>query len=273
MKIIMATFIISLFAMPVIGAPAFPFEELLLRAKFVCIADATSFDGSNVVLNVLTNLRGNTGTNVFFFKVDTTWGNPKQGRQYFVFSQGHDYWGVPKSEIKLSQGLDGQGSYCGWIMFPIEKTNGMEVVQNAHSNKFRKPEEKMGLLSLEQAKALVGNTPYNENLGLEIVKIKPIPFKLLYKGDSKRLFPEDGITNTLLKGRTVPRDEYDVTFADVASGTNFVVRSGDEFTCGRRMLKLMKISASGLVCYLKDLNTGVEFNIKRKDPLDKDPHH
>lgn len=153
-KIVIAA-LFSMLAAPTLAAPAYPLDGLLVRAKFVCVADVSEIDGTNIVLVVQTNLRGEPGTNTLRFKVDAEWGKPEKGQQYFVFSQGHDRWGEPKDEIKLSQGLDCQGSYCGWIMLPIKTTNGLTTVQNAFSFKFRKPEEGIGPLTFEQAKELV----------------------------------------------------------------------------------------------------------------------
>ena len=133
------------------AAPAYPLDELLLRAKVVCVADVATSDGTNVVLAVQTNMRGDPGTNTLRFKVDAAWGLPEKGQRYFVFSQGDE----PKDEIKLSQGLDCQVSYCGWIMLPIIEIDGVLVVKNAFSFKFRKPEDGMGPLTFEQAKVLV----------------------------------------------------------------------------------------------------------------------
>ena len=158
-KIVVAA-LFSMLAAPALAAPAYPLDGLLVRAKFVCVADVSGFDGTNVVLVVQTNLRGEPGRNTLCFKVDAEWGKPEKGQQYFVFSQGHDHWGEPKDEIKLSQGLDCQGSYCGWIMLPIKKTDGVVVVQNAYSFKFRKPEERIGPLTFEQAKELVEKTEF-----------------------------------------------------------------------------------------------------------------
>ena len=138
MKTIIATFLVGLVAAPAFAAPAYPLDELLVRAKFISIGEATAFDGTNVSLRVESQLRGDLGTSNLTFKVETAWGKPEKGSRYFVFSQGHDRWGDPKEEIKLSQGLDCQGSYCGWIMLPIKKEKGTELVKNAFSFKFRK---------------------------------------------------------------------------------------------------------------------------------------
>ena len=134
----------------------------------------------------------------------------------------------------------------------------------------------------------------NSNLGLEIVQIKPIPFMLTYKGDNPKVslpvlpvshpkvgdrvkgytvvavttsnlsLEMNGITNIFEKGRTVPRDEHEITFFDATNGTNFVVRSGDEFEWGTRRLLLLKVSCSGVNCLLRDQNTGAEFRIEGK---------
>ena len=134
----------------------------------------------------------------------------------------------------------------------------------------------------------------NASLGLVIVQIKPIPFRVMYKGDSPRVslpvmpvshpkvgdkvkgytvvavttsnlsLEMNGITNIVEKGRTVPLDEYEVTFADTSNSTNFVVRSGVEFDWGTRTLKIAKVSGSGVNCWLKDQKTGAEFKVEGK---------
>lgn len=159
--------LLCLLAAPAFAAPAYPLEGLLLRAKFVCVSTVKTFDGTNVVLAVQTNMRGDPGTNTLRFRVDVEWGLPEKGQPYFVFSQGYDHWGEPKNEIKLSQGLDGQGSYCGWIMLPIKTTNGVATVQNVHSFQFRKPEEGIGPLTLDQAKELVQRTQFGTDKNSE----------------------------------------------------------------------------------------------------------
>lgn len=161
MKTIFSLLFGMMVAGPVLAAPAYPLDELLVRAKVVCIVDVARFDGTNLVLTVQEQLRGNSGTTSLTFAVDAAWGKPEQGKRYFVFSQGNDQWGEPKREIKLSQGLDCQGSYCGWIMLPIEQVNGKDIVQSAYSFKFRRPDEGIGPLTLDQAKELVRMADFN----------------------------------------------------------------------------------------------------------------
>jgi len=161
MKTIVAMILAMIVAGSALAAPAYPLDELLVRAKIICITDVAAFDGTNVVLTMQEPLRGDSGATSLTFAVDVAWGKPEQGRRYFVFSQGNDQWGEPKNEIKLSQGLDCQGSYCGWIMLPIEQLNGEDIVKSAFSFKFRKPEEGVGPLTLEQAKELVRVADFN----------------------------------------------------------------------------------------------------------------
>ena len=163
MKTIFTVFLIGLAAVPAFAAPAYPLDALLVRAKFVCIAEATAFDGTNVSLKVESWLHGDLGAGSLTFKVETDWGKPEKGSRYFVFSQGHDHWGNPKDDVKLSQDLDCQGSYCGWLMLPIQKDKEAEIVKNAFSFKFRKPEEGIGPLTLDQAKQLVRETAFKED--------------------------------------------------------------------------------------------------------------
>lgn len=155
MKTIMLILLVSLVAAPVFGSPAYSLDGLLVRAKFVCIAEVSTFDGTTVTLKVKSELRGKLGTNSLSFPVVTRLGKPEIGKRYFVFSQGHDYWGSPKNEIKLSQGLKGQKSYCGWLMLPIQTEKGVELVKGAFSAKFRKPKEGIGPVTLDQARQLV----------------------------------------------------------------------------------------------------------------------
>ncbi len=160
MKTILGIVLGSLVAGPVLAAPAYPLDELLARAKFVCIAEVSGFDGATVLLKVQSELRGQLHTNNLSFPVETSLGKPEQGKQYFVFSQGHDHWGDPKNQIQMSQGMHGQGSYCGWLMFPIEQEKGVEVVSRAYSFQFRRAEEGIGPLTLDQAKQLVERTTF-----------------------------------------------------------------------------------------------------------------
>lgn len=166
MKTIVGIVLVSLISTSAFAAPAYPLDELLLRAKLVCIAKVTSFDDTHVSLEVQSKLRGDLAT-TRTFKVDTSLGTPEKGSRYFVFSQGHDRWGKPKDEIKLSQGIRGQGSYCGWFMLPIQNEKGVEIVRNAFSSRFRKPEEGIGPLTLEQARQLVGQTRFKGQQGSE----------------------------------------------------------------------------------------------------------
>jgi hypothetical protein len=160
MKTILCTALLSLVAAPVFAAPPYPLDELLVRAKFVCIAEATAFSGTNVSLNVQSELRGDLTTSNLTFRVDTFLGKPEKGTRYFVFSQGHDRWGEPKNQIKLSQGMRGQGSYCGWIMLPIKTVKETEQVHNAYTFKFRKAGEGRRPLILEEAIELVKQTKF-----------------------------------------------------------------------------------------------------------------
>lgn len=152
---------------PVLAAPQYPLEELLVRAKVVVIAEVTNLNGTDVTLRVVGRLRGDPGAESLTFTVIES-DKPEKGKRYFVFSQGHDRWGDPKNEVKLSQGLKCQGSYCGWIMLPIEKANGEDIVKNAYSFKFRKPEEGISALTLAQAQELVRETSFKEGLDSEL---------------------------------------------------------------------------------------------------------
>jgi len=160
MKTIVGVLLVALAAVPVFAAPAYPLDELLVRAKFVCVAEAATFDGTNVTLKVQSQLRGDLTTNSLTFKIDTSLGKPEEGSRYFVFSQGHDRWGKPKDEIKLSQGMHGQGGYCGWLMLPIKTVNGTEQVHNAYTFKFRKAGEGRRPLTLEEAVEIVKQTKF-----------------------------------------------------------------------------------------------------------------
>ncbi len=159
-RIVFAVPLFCLLAVPVLASPPYTLEGLLVRAKFVCIAEVSTFDGTNVSLKVQSELRGDLGTDSLSFKVVTSLGRPEKGKQYFVFSQGHDHWGDPKREIKMSQGIIGQASYCGWLMLPIQKEKGVEIVKNAFSAKVKKPEDRTSPLSLDQAKELVKQTKF-----------------------------------------------------------------------------------------------------------------
>jgi hypothetical protein len=120
------------------------------------------FDGTNVTLKVQDKLRADPATDALTLTVDAVWGKPATNGRYFVFSQGNDQWGDPKNEAKLGQGLDGQGSYCGWLMLLIQNVKGDTVVKSAYSFKFRTPGEGIGPLTLDQAKQLVRETTFKE---------------------------------------------------------------------------------------------------------------
>jgi hypothetical protein len=144
-----------------LAAPPYPVEALLLRAKYVFVAQVSGFESGKVSLKVTTRLRGDPETDALtFLFLDITGTEPRNGELFFVFSQGHDQWGQPGDEIKMSQGLDCQGSYCGWIMLPIHSEKGLDIVKNAFSFKFRKPEEGLAPLTLEQVKELVKETKF-----------------------------------------------------------------------------------------------------------------
>jgi hypothetical protein len=167
MKTIIGIFLVSLAAAPALAAPAYPLEDLFVRAKFVCVAEATEFDGTNVILDVQSQLRGDFAKSNMTFKVEAIWGKPEKGMRYFVFSQGHDRWGNPKDEVKLSQGLDGQGSCCGWLMLPITMVKETEQVHNAYTFKFRKAGEGRRPLTLEKATDIVKQTTFKKEKNSE----------------------------------------------------------------------------------------------------------
>jgi hypothetical protein len=148
--------VLTVLAASALAAPPYPVEGLLLRAKYVFVAQVSGFENGKVALKVATRLRGDPETDelTFLFQ-DITGTEPRKGERFFVFSQGHDQWGQPKDEIRMAQGLHSQGSYCGWIMLPIHAENGLDIVKNAFSFKFRKPEGGLAPLTLEQAKELV----------------------------------------------------------------------------------------------------------------------
>ncbi len=52
MKTMLGIVLCSLVAWQALAAPAYPLEELLTRAKFVCIAQVSEFDGAIVSLRV-----------------------------------------------------------------------------------------------------------------------------------------------------------------------------------------------------------------------------
>ena len=128
----------------------------------------------------------------------------------------------------------------------------------------------------------LGAQTNSATLGLDLVQIKTIPFRYLFPGKSRvkvgtktngylvtsvssnemSLLCGDK-TIVLQKGRTVSRDDYEVTLADATNGVR-IVRLDVEFVFEQRTLKLIKVDCIGKKCLLKDVESGMIFEIKMK---------
>lgn len=84
----------------------------------------------------------------------------KLGALFLVLSQGDNYWGRPEPVIALGQPTMGQASYCGWLMFPLSKTDGDGIVAMLKSSKL----ENGGPLTLNRVREAVAETRYNPDL-------------------------------------------------------------------------------------------------------------
>jgi|SRR5262245_2652770 len=162
------------------AAPAYDLEGLLRRAEIVYVGRvselslekqpamlSTGEGGSHISdrkiqLEVVEVLRGNKGD------IKGNYGllglgdrlETQPGALFLVFSQGDNYWGRPEPVMSYLQLTKGQGSYCGWLMYPLSKTGGDGVVAVLHSSKLENSEP----LTLNRVKEAVRETRYNPNL-------------------------------------------------------------------------------------------------------------
>jgi len=140
---------------PALASYPWPLEDLLRRAKFVFIAEASPLDGGKVTLKVKTRLHGDFPADTLSLKfLDPAGPKPEVGRRYFVFSQGLGR-GEPRNVVALKQAFSGQGGHSGWIMHPIEKRGEVEIVRYAFSYKFGKVKDEPTPVTLPQAQELV----------------------------------------------------------------------------------------------------------------------
>ena|SRR5215813_764019 len=162
------------------AAPAYDLEGLLKRAEIVYIGRvselslekqpailSTGISGSSISdrkiqLEIVEVLRGSKGAIKGNYGLLGLGDNPEiqPGAFFLVLSQSDNYWGTPEPVMSFHQLTKGQGSYCGWLMYPLSKTGGDGIVASLHSSKY----EHNGQLTLNRVKEAVGETRYDPDL-------------------------------------------------------------------------------------------------------------
>jgi hypothetical protein len=118
MRTPLALTVLVIAARPALGAPPYPLDGLLRRARVVFIGAASAEKGA-ITFTPTKVLRG-TPPRPARFQTD---GEPELARvdRFLVLSQGDDHYGPPTSHAALGQPLDGQASYTGWIVLAIQR--------------------------------------------------------------------------------------------------------------------------------------------------------
>jgi hypothetical protein len=166
------------------ASPAYPLEELLKRAEIVYVGRlselaqekqpailSTGKGGSyisdmKIDLEVVEVLRGRNDDIKGEFGLLGLGSQTRDedeirlGALFLVLSQGDNYWGRQEPVIALGQPTRGQASYCGWLMFPLSKTDGDGVAAMLKSSKL----ENGGPLTLNRVREAVAKMRYNPDL-------------------------------------------------------------------------------------------------------------
>jgi len=162
------------------AAPAYSLEGLLKRAEIVYVGRVSelsvekqpamlstgrgwsSISDRKIQLEVVEVLRGNKGDIKGNYELLGLGDRPEiqLGALFLVFSQGDNYWGRPEPVISYLQQTAGQASYCGWLIYPLSKTEGDGVVALLHSSKL----ESNLPLTLNRVREAVKEEGYNPNL-------------------------------------------------------------------------------------------------------------
>jgi hypothetical protein len=150
------------------AAPDPPFEDLLLRAKNVLVAQVilTSSDQRTVSFQPVTVLRGNM-TEEFSLSVES-YIIFKKGSQWLLLSQGDNRYGEPRAV--LGRTMEGQQVWRGWIPLPLsrvgERTYAAAIFSICDGPPFwdiQSPSDGPSL-ELSRIKRLVQRFPYNPSI-------------------------------------------------------------------------------------------------------------
>ncbi len=158
------------FQMTGLAAPDPPFEDLLLRAKNVLIAEVLSTNISTehrtVSFHVVDVLRGHS-TREFTLPFET-YADFKKGSQWLLLSQGDNHYGEPRNI--LDRPMDGQGAWCGWTYLPLltigNKTYAGWSFSSCDGDPICDIQSRTdgGCLELSRIKRLIRRFPYNPDV-------------------------------------------------------------------------------------------------------------
>jgi hypothetical protein len=160
-------------------APAYPLEGLLKRAEFLYVGRLSEMSQEKqpallsigesrryisdrkIHLEVVEVLRGrNDDIEGKYGLLGLNEHEIRPGAIFLVLSQGDNYWGRPEPVIAIGQPTMGQASYCGWLMFPLSKTDGDGIVAMLKSSK----SENGGPLTLNRVREAALETRYTPDL-------------------------------------------------------------------------------------------------------------
>jgi len=148
------------------ASPDYPFEGLLPRAENIFIGRITNHSEKDLTFEMIETLRGHGEqiTLTFGFYSHDDRGLPAAGSSYLLISQGDSHLGKPEAVVSLGQVLKGQAGYCGWIMFPIKRDEGLTYLDLIHTRVGQMPGEKPARLTLDKARTLIQQIPYKPDL-------------------------------------------------------------------------------------------------------------
>jgi hypothetical protein len=134
------------------------------RPEMVDVGNAGTVSNGKVSFDVVEILRGDTYKAGESLRLVGFLDEPviRVGETYLVISQGDNHYGQPPSVVSYGQGIKGQSSYCGWLMFPIKEKAGAKVVDLVYSR--RRGAGYAGGLPFDEVKALVEENRYKPDL-------------------------------------------------------------------------------------------------------------
>jgi hypothetical protein len=133
----------------------YPLAILLERAKTVVLVTLEAHDATTATFACVTLYRGTFERHqTFQLEDDDDQALPKGVKQFIAFSQGDDA-NPPTNQLEVRQYVKGQGGYRGWIVYPVVRRHGHDIVEPDASGE--------APTSLDDLRDLLDHHPYRKH--------------------------------------------------------------------------------------------------------------
>jgi hypothetical protein len=132
------------------ASPPYSLGGLLVRAQTVAIVQLDASDAHRATFHAERLYRGrfDRGTRL---NIDQL---PEHVTRFVAVSQGDAPFGPPTADAQIGQGTEGQRGFRGWLLYPVRRVHGHDVVDPALLTQWD------GELRIDRLGALIAKHPY-----------------------------------------------------------------------------------------------------------------